>query len=299
MSSPIPLRARNARLAVVLAAMLAAAACATTSALKDARLAEEQQDYDRAVVEYAKALKEKPDDRTRASRSSAAKIRASQDHFQRGRRLAATGKYEEALLELQIAAELNPANGDVDDGAADTRTALRNKIAVAARGQDRAGVADRPRPRSRRRRGSSCPTASTCRDRSCSATPAAATCSPRSPASPTSTSSSTRRSATRRSPIDLRNATFDDALTSVTASTRTFYRVTAPRTVTIVPDTPAKRREYQEEIVRTFYLSNADLKETIDLLRIVVDARRISPITATNAHHHQGHARAHRRRGAA
>jgi general secretion pathway protein D len=36
-------------------------------------------------------------------------------------------------------------------------------------------------------------------------------------------------------------------------------------------------------VVRTFYLSNADLKETIDLLRIVVDTRRIAPVTATNA----------------
>ena len=66
-------------------------------------------------------------------------------------------------------------------------------------------------------------------------------------------------------------------------ATRTFFRVTSPQTVVIVPDTPAKRREYEEEIVRTFYLSNADLKETIDLLRLILDARRISPITATNA----------------
>ena len=102
-------------------------------------------------------------------------------------------------------------------------------------------------------------------------------------ASPASTSSSTRRSATQPLTIDLRNATLDDALTAVSASTRTFYRVTAPRTMTIVPDTPAKRREYEEEVVRTFYLCNADLKETIDLLRIVVDARQISPITGTNA----------------
>ena len=69
----------------------------------------------------------------------------------------------------------------------------------------------------------------------------------------------------------------------MTAVTRTFYRVTAERTITIVPDTPAKRREYEESVVRTFYLSNADVKEVIDLLRIVVDIRQISPITATNA----------------
>src|SRR5206468_3143846 len=58
---------------------------------------------------------------------------------------------------------------------------------------------------------------------------------------------------------------------------------TAPISVAEMPDTPAKRLEYEEEVVRTFYLSNADLKETMDLLRMVLDARRISPTTATNA----------------
>jgi general secretion pathway protein D len=83
--------------------------------------------------------------------------------------------------------------------------------------------------------------------------------------------------------IDLRNATLSDALAALTASTHTFYKVTAPKTVTIIPDTPAKRREYEESVVQTFYLSNADVKETIDLLRIVDDIRQISAITATNA----------------
>ncbi|HEX6213559.1 MAG TPA: secretin N-terminal domain-containing protein, partial [Vicinamibacterales bacterium] len=83
--------------------------------------------------------------------------------------------------------------------------------------------------------------------------------------------------------IDLRNTSRQDALAAVTTVTRNFWRVTAQRTVTIVPDTPAKRREYEEEIVRVFFLSNADLKETLDILRIVVDARRIAALTGTNA----------------
>jgi general secretion pathway protein D len=65
--------------------------------------------------------------------------------------------------------------------------------------------------------------------------------------------------------------------------THTFFRVTAKNTVTVIPDTQAKRREYEEDVVRTFYLSNADLKETMDLLRLVLDARRISSTGATNA----------------
>jgi general secretion pathway protein D len=83
--------------------------------------------------------------------------------------------------------------------------------------------------------------------------------------------------------LDLRKTTFEQALSSLAASTRNFYRVTGSRTLTIIPDTPAKRREYEEEVVRTFYLSNADLKETIDLLRIVIDARKISSVAGTNA----------------
>ena len=49
----------------------------------------------------------------------------------------------------------------------------------------------------------------------------------------------------RESPVttELHDATFEDALTSITSSTHNFYKVTAPRTITIVPDTPAKRRE--------------------------------------------------------
>jgi general secretion pathway protein D len=53
--------------------------------------------------------------------------------------------------------------------------------------------------------------------------------------------------------------------------------------LTIIPDTEAKRREYEQQVTRTFYLSSADLKETIDLLRIVLGARRVAPLTAANA----------------
>jgi general secretion pathway protein D len=83
--------------------------------------------------------------------------------------------------------------------------------------------------------------------------------------------------------IDLRNSTLDGALAQATEATRTFFRVTAPNSIIVVPDTPAKQREYEEEVVQVLYISNADLKETMDTLRIVIDARRISPVTGTNA----------------
>jgi general secretion pathway protein D len=257
-------------------------ACASGGAFSRAKLAEQQQDYDRAVVEYALAVKERPDDKEARLALDRAKVRASQDHFQRGRRLHAVGQYEEALLELQVAAELNPSNGEVQDLLAETRLALRNKIAVARQGKTEL---------------------ETLVDHMRDATPAGLELpkDAKLPASLVFRDASSRDVLTaiarfanvnitfdpafRETPItvELRGSTLEDALSSVTATTRTFYRLTAPRTVTIVPDTPAKRREYEEEIVRTFYLSNAELKETIDLLRIVVDARRVAGIPGTNA----------------
>jgi general secretion pathway protein D len=53
--------------------------------------------------------------------------------------------------------------------------------------------------------------------------------------------------------------------------------------ITVVPDTPTKRREYEQQVVKTFFLSNADLKETVDLLRIVLGARRVAPLPGSNA----------------
>src|SRR5437868_5903592 len=90
-----------------------AAGCASATATRHARDAELRQDYDLAVVEYTKAARLDPTDTRARTGLERAKLRASEDHFQRGRRLAATGKYDQALVEYQVAAELNPTSGDI------------------------------------------------------------------------------------------------------------------------------------------------------------------------------------------
>ena len=272
----------NRRLAPLLALTLAVAGCATSAAMRDGVRAEQSQDYDLAIVEYTKALQANPDNRDARFALDRAKLRASMDHFARGRRLYATGRLEEALVELQLAAELNPGNSAVEELLVSVRTQLRTKIAVAREGKTEletliARARDLPPPGLDVPKDARLPGALTFRD-----------------ASSRDIYAALARFANvnvvfdpqfRDQPItiDLRNTTLEDALNSLSAATRNFYRVTAQRTVTIIPDTPAKRTEYEEEIVRTFYLSNADLKETIDLLRIVIDARRIAPIAANNA----------------
>jgi general secretion pathway protein D len=191
-------------------------------------------------------------------------------------------RLDEALLEFQIAADLNPLDSAVDAALRDTRQRLKTKLAVSRGGKTELQTLVE-RGRQMPPAGSELPD------------------DVKLPDSLVFRDASSRLVLTaiarfadlnivfdpgfRDVPLtaDLRKLELSEALDSVTANTRTFYSVTAPRTITIVPDTAAKRREYEEAVVHTFYLSNADIKEVIDLLRSVIDIRQISPITATNA----------------
>ena len=268
--------------AVALLAALALAGCATQGRLRAAERAERRSDFDRAVVEYTNALRASPDSRTIRLALERVKLRAAQAHYQRGRTLAAAERYEEAALELQLATELNPTDASAEAELREVRQRLRTKIAVSRGGKTELQTLVE-RGRTLAPPGLDLPDGVTMPD------------------SMTFSGANSRMvfgalakladlnvtfdPAFREERItaDLRNATLASALASLTATTRTFFRVTAPRTITIIPDTPAKRREYEEQVVQTFYVSNADLKEVMDLLRIVVDVRQISPITGVNA----------------
>ena len=258
------------------------AGCASTSSFKAGLEAERAEDFDRAVVEYEKALRAKPDHLTTRLSLQRAKLRAAAYHDQRARRLAGTGKLEEALIELQIAAELNPASGDIDNRLRELRSQLRAKLAVRTDGKTRLQAL----------------------------VESAAELQPAGLELPTDVilaDSLVFRNASVRDiltaighfadinvifdpqfrdqtvTVDLRKTSLEDALQAVTSSTRNFYKISAAKTITVIPDTPAKRREYEDEIIRTFFLSNADVKETLDLLRLVVDNRRLSPVAGVNA----------------
>lgn len=265
-----------------MAAALLLCACASSGALGAGQRAERAQDYDRAVVEYTKAVRLHPDDRNARLALDRARLRAAQDHFFRGRRLSAAERHEDALVEYQLAAELNPTDPAVEAALKDARQKVRTKLAVSREGKTELQALIQ-RARDLPPAGLDLPDGIKLPDSLVF-----------SNASGRAVFTALARfaglslvfdSGFRDAPlsVDLRNVTLPDALTSLTAATHTFYRVTAPKTIAIVPDTPAKRREYEESVVQVFYLSNADVKEVIDLLRIVVDVRQISPITATNA----------------
>jgi general secretion pathway protein D len=270
------------RLCGAFAAAAALSGCASSGATQKGWQAERQQDWDRAVVEYTAVVRGNPADQNARLALERAKLRATQVHVSNGRRFASQGKVEEALVEYQIASQLSPASTEIDDALRTLRNTMRARISVARDGRTQLQTLidrtrDLPPPGLDLPADARMPDSLTFRD-----------------ASSRDVFTALARfagvsvifdPAFREAPItiDLRKTTFEQALSALAASTRNFFRVTGPRTLTIVPDTAAKRREYEEEVVRTFYLSNADLKETIDLLRIVMDARKISSIAGTNA----------------
>jgi general secretion pathway protein D len=270
------------RLPVLILLATLAAGCATTAALRSGERAEFAQDYDLAVAEYTRALQRDPDNHSARQGLERSKARAAENHYARGRQLNAAGRLDEALVELQMASELNPADANTQNLLESVRTQLRTKIAVAREGKtELETLIERaqslPPPGMELPAGVTLPAALTFRD-----------------ASSRDVYSALARFANmnivfdpqfRDTPvtIDLRSPTLENALATLSTATHNFYRVTGQRTITVIPDTPAKQREYEEEVVQTFYLSNADVKETMDLLRIVIDNRRLAPITATNA----------------
>ena len=281
-SDPDRRRGNCCHIAAIWVAAAVLAGCATSAPFRAGNRAERAQDYDRAVVEYTKAVRARPDDRNARAALERVRLRAAQEHFFRGRRFVAAGRYEEALVELQLANELNPTDAEAEAALRDLRKRIRTKITVSRGGKTQLeSLIERTRELP--------PPGLDLPD------------SAKLPDSLVFSSASSRTVFTalarfaninvvfdagfRDAPVtaDLRNLSLEEALGSLSSSTRTFYRVTAPRTITIIPDTPAKRREYEESVVRTFYLSNADVKEVMDLLRIVIDVRQISPITANNA----------------
>ena len=272
------------RLTPLLALLLVSAltGCAARTAMHAGQAAERQEDYDRAVLEYRRVVQEHPDDLDARLALERASLRAAQAHFASGRRLDDRGYYPQALVEYQFAADLNPTSGVMAEALREVRLKVRAGVTRRPDGETEleslVGRAVNFDPEGLEfPDGAALPDSLVFREASSRDVFAAIGRF----AEVSILFDPTFRAA--QLSIDLRNTSLHNALQAVAAATGSFIRMTAPGTITIIPDTPGKRQEYQREVVRTFYLSNADLEETIDLLRIVMDLRRLAPITATNA----------------
>jgi general secretion pathway protein D len=265
------------RRALLFGLLLAATGCATSAAFREGEKAERLQDYDRAVLEYSKAIHQSPDNVQYRRALERARLRAAMEHTNLARRLAGRGLYKEALDEYRLALELNPNATGVTEEIRDVEERQRaggraGSIQEAkARAREKAlrGLALGPeaqQPLGLVFRGASLREAYLALGRAVGINVVF------DPSFQDSTIS-----------LDLKDVAFDQALNALAGAGRTFHRVADAKVLTVIPDTATKRREYEQQIVKTLFLSNADLKETIDLLRVVLGARRVAPVPGSNA----------------
>jgi general secretion pathway protein D len=73
--------------------------------------------------------------------------------------------------------------------------------------------------------------------------------------------------------VYLRSTKFEDALDLITSTHQLSKKVLDEKTVLVYPNTPEKQREYQEQVVRVFYLANGDAKGAAAFLKSMLKLR--------------------------
>jgi len=91
----------------------------------------------------------------------------------------------------------------------------------------------------------------------------------------------------RRITTELNNVTLEQALDIVSLESKAFWKPVTENIIMVVQDQPQKRKDYEEQLVKTFYLSNTvqpqDLTEIVTGLRQLLDLRRIQQLNSQNA----------------
>jgi general secretion pathway protein D len=91
--------------------------------------------------------------------------------------------------------------------------------------------------------------------------------------------------AIRSAPVTLfaKDVTFYQALNLMLATTKTFNKQIGPNTILIAPDTKEKRAQYEDQYVRSFQLSSIGAKEMSDIIKGLVNVKKIIINESLNA----------------
>jgi general secretion pathway protein D len=256
-------RARLAA-ALMLAALLGGG-CAAKWAHRQGNEAAAQGDWDLAVARYTKAVEKDPDNIGYKIALENARIQASRYHYDRAKMHIAAKELEKAAEELEIASNYDPSNRS----AADDLLLVREQIRKHEEEQRQRDQYDEMKARAE------------------AARVPLPVLSPRSPvpitlkfqdASLEKIFDSLGRIAgvnilfdegfrDKKYSVNLSGVTFEEALERLTFVNRLFYKVLDQNTIIVVPESRQKRVAYDELALRTFYLQNAELNETVNLIK--------------------------------
>ena len=267
-------------IAVVLTAVVLAG-CGASRAYTRGQRASHAQQWDEAVEYYRQALQGAPDKPEYKIALERAMQEAAGAHVARARAFEAAGQPDEALREYRKASEFDPSNRSIAARAAELDRELRERLEAA-----------RPRPpieamREQARKNSQEPVLNP---------------SSKEPLNLRFSNTSLRDllnfigSSTginvtydrdfqdRSITVQLEGVTLNEALQQVMLSNQIFYKVLNERTIIIATDNTAKRQQYEEQVIKTFFISHADATELAQLVNTVILAPQmaIQPRIAAN-----------------
>ena len=87
--------------------------------------------------------------------------------------------------------------------------------------------------------------------------------------------------------VDLNGVTLEEALEITALESKTFWRPVTSNTIFVAADNPAKRKELEQSVLKTFYLTNlsqpTELQDVVNAIRAVLDVQRVQQLLSQNA----------------
>jgi general secretion pathway protein D len=272
-------------LVTVVALVLPVAADKASSLYEKGKDAEARQEYEAAFEAYLQAWQLKPKQMHYRSAAARTRFEAAAAHVHTGQKLRDAGKFEEALAEFQRAAAIDPSSFIAEQEIRRTRT-MMDAAKSAGTGESA--------PRSMAFR----------KQLEAAAGPIELQAISNAPITLKLTEDSKVIYETigklaginvlfdpdytsRRIHIELQGVTLREALELVALESKTFWRAVTPNTIFIAADTPAKRKELEQNLIKTFYMSNlsqpTELQDVVNTLRTILEVSRLTQVPSQGA----------------
>src|SRR2546428_1267419 len=249
-----------------------------------ARRAEALHDYDTALEHYQKALRADPFNANYRIKTDQMRFEASQFHVRQGQKLRGQGDLQAALAEFQRAFAIDASSSIAEQEikATTEQIAAREKAADAASAPPRAESSEPPLatgpPKLKPLSNAPINYRATIDAKIAFETigKLAGLTIVFDPAFPA-----------RRITVDLNNITLEQALEVVSLQSKAVWKPVTENIVFVFEDNTQKRRDYEEQVVQTFYLSNTvqpqDLTEIITGLRQILLINHLQQVNSQNA----------------
>jgi general secretion pathway protein D len=269
---------------VVSSAVLVMAGCPRNEQEFDAgRKAEAIQDYDTALVHYERAVRGDPSNAEYKLRQEHMRFEDGQFHVEQGRKAIKKGDLQQGLAEFEKAQSVDPSNNAADQEIKKTMELIGAKSAADSSSSLNPNPPD---------------------DEQLLAAPPGLKPLSREPINLKMTNDSRAvfeaiaklaglsvifdpDFTSKRITAELPNVTLEQALDAVAAESKAFWKPMTPNVILVATDNAQKRKDLEDEVVRTFYLSNTltpqDLTEIVTGLRQLLDLRRVQQVNAQNA----------------